>query len=1004
MVTTTLRCIGLVIGFVLLLSAVYAEPNRTREADGMTRTISLDGTWQLATDPMNVGRAEQWWARPTADSKPAPVPGIIQEVFPDYYGVVWYWKDALIPKNPNVGGRYLLRFWAVDYLADVWVNGTHVGTNESPETPFVLDATDAVKPGARNMIAVRVLNPTPAPIDDYVLWTTPHRNKSVPFVVPVTLNYGGIIEPVEVLLAPAVRIENVHIRPDWKTGKVKITATLMNAGKASAKGKVEFVATPAHCADTVGSAVVPTTFRAGQSKIEAELNVKNFRLWDLDSPNLYNLSTRAITDDGKSRDEQIENFGFRDFRVENGFFRLNGKRIFVKCTHTGNQTPVSYINAPAAKPDLLRRDLLYAKSCGFNMVRSICGTFHPWQLDLCDEIGLMAFEETSASWLFGDSPKMAERYDRLMRDMIMRDRNHPSVTIWCMLNETGDGPVFRHAVDTLPLVRSLDETRLVLLGSGRWDNQHQIGSVSNPGSDAWEHQWGHESPEFKPGTPAIQGDLHFYPNVPMSPDIKQQLRNVGKGIKPIFVSEGGIGSTNNVIREWRTFQQYQAGIDPEAPDYKWYKSMSERLIADWARYGMDSAYAFPEDFLLDSQRIHCRQRELFFDLVRSNPQICGYSVTGMLDHGITGEGLWTYWREWKPGIADTLRDGFDPVRWCTFVEPMHGYVGRPVKVEAILANEDTLKPGDYPVTAKIIGRNGVVWTKTATVTITPDGPLAIPVISEDVTLNAPAGEYTLSLSIERAAPSGGKLKFWLSDPADFAKIDGGVTVWGASDGLKSWLTSRGAKLTEFGAAPATAREVILVGNPSNASDADYTNLMARVAQGSTVIFLDPGAFKSGDNPVARLPLENKGQFSVLWDWLYHKENVAKPHAVLEGLRGKGILDFDYYGTVCGPAIFQGLDTPDDTIVAAFAAGFNAPDGTGYLSGIMDAGYRFGEGWFYVNTLRILENLDTNPVADRLLYNFVKHAQKQASPGKPLAGLPGDFTAKIREIGYTVSGG
>src|SRR6266496_3834226 len=94
-----------------------------------------------------------------------------------------------------------------------------------------------------------------------------------------------------------------------------------------------------------------------------------------------------------------------------------------------------------------------------------------------------------------DSPHMAERYDRSTREMILRDRNHPSLTIWGMLNETFDGPVFRHAVETLALVRSLDETRLVLLSSGRWDAQPGIGSVANPGSANWEHVWGIETPD-----------------------------------------------------------------------------------------------------------------------------------------------------------------------------------------------------------------------------------------------------------------------------------------------------------------------------------------------------------------------------------------------------------------------------------------------------------------------------------------------------------------------------
>ena len=146
---------------------------------------------------------------------------------------------------------------------------------------------------------------------------------------------------------------------------------------------------------------------------------------------------------------------------------MNGKRIFLRSTHTGNHCPVGQIIPPAEAPDLLRRDLLYAKASGYNMVRFIAGMAHPWQLDLCDEIGLMVYEESYAAWLLADSPKMAERFDSSTMEMVRRDRNHPSVVIWGLQNEDFDGPVFRHAVESLALVRYFDDTRLVLLQSGR---------------------------------------------------------------------------------------------------------------------------------------------------------------------------------------------------------------------------------------------------------------------------------------------------------------------------------------------------------------------------------------------------------------------------------------------------------------------------------------------------------------------------------------------------------
>ena len=85
---------------------------------GWSSTFSLDGEgWLLGTDPENIGRDQQWFQSPTEGAKPARVPGIIQEQFPGYHGVAWFWREFESPANPHVGGRYLLRFWQVDYLA-----------------------------------------------------------------------------------------------------------------------------------------------------------------------------------------------------------------------------------------------------------------------------------------------------------------------------------------------------------------------------------------------------------------------------------------------------------------------------------------------------------------------------------------------------------------------------------------------------------------------------------------------------------------------------------------------------------------------------------------------------------------------------------------------------------------------------------------------------------------------------------------------------------------------
>ncbi|MBM4095072.1 MAG: hypothetical protein FJ276_37535, partial [Planctomycetes bacterium] len=201
--------------------------------------VSLDGDqWLLATDPKNEGREAKWFEAPRPEAKPTKVPWIIQDAFPGYSGVAWYWREFVAPAHPHPDGRYLLRFWAVDYLADVWVNGRHAGGHEGAEGVFVLDVTDAVKPQQPNLLAVRVLNPNNERIDGIVLAETCHYAKSEPFRPGLTFNPGGIVDSVELLATPAVRVEDLAVRPDWKTGVIEVQANIRNASPATIAARI----------------------------------------------------------------------------------------------------------------------------------------------------------------------------------------------------------------------------------------------------------------------------------------------------------------------------------------------------------------------------------------------------------------------------------------------------------------------------------------------------------------------------------------------------------------------------------------------------------------------------------------------------------------------------------------------------------------------------------------------------------------------------------------------
>jgi hypothetical protein len=849
-----------------------------------------------------------------------------------------------------------------------------------------------------------VVKPGNERVDGLVLAEIPHRNQNdtAKFQPGMSYNVAGITGRVELLVVPAVRVADVFARPDPATGRIEVSITLQNDSGLPAQGELTLLAGPAGPAE--GGQILETSTSAatlppGRSVHELAVTIAQPRLWDLDDPFLYRLTVRL------GGHELSVRCGFRDFRVgADGYFRLNGRRVFLRSSHTGNHFPVGQIIP--VDPDHLRRDLILAKASGFNCIRWIAGVALPEQMDFCDELGLMVYEESYAGWAFYDAPRLVERYERSYREMILRDRNHPSVTIWGLINEMRDGPAFRCAVSFLPRLRELDPTRLVLLASGRWDADPKIGSVANPGSGEWEPVWGVEGPD----APAVDnrlgwdpggyidraGDAHFYPPFPTPERHQRLVRAFGQDGKPVFLSEGGVASQHNAIEELRGFDRLD--VPEDIPDRSYIRRMAERFTADWTRFGMDGTYPFPVDFFRDSYRLHSRQRRLYFDLVRSNPRLCGYNLTGLLDHALTGEGLWSFWRRWKPGITEVLEDGWAPLRWCLFVSPAHGYAGAPVEVEAVLANEGVLRPGTYPVTFRIwSGDGGIAWEKRATVEVPVNGALALPVLKEQLPLALPAGEYVFAADLERGgAPTGDRLGFKFTDAATFPRGRGDkLCTWGVDERACAFLTAHGYPCVPY--APRKPKKTakprtILLGDiaPAPANRATWDALLQEMKAGAHVIALSPEPFRTDlVKPICLLakavdpalvpephPWHDLLQARTFHDWLYHRECVGKRHSAFAGLQSGGILDWEYWGDVVGHAWFAMPQQTCEVMAAGFAVGYPCPGG--YDSGLLIGRQRVGKGTLLFNSLAILEQLGRHPAADRLLLNILA-AQRDLLP-------------------------
>ncbi|MBQ9873456.1 MAG: hypothetical protein IJM30_03240 [Thermoguttaceae bacterium] len=436
-----------------------------------TAIVSLDGAWRIRTDPDNVGKAKNWFEAPLANSgetSEISVPGVIQEVFRTYHGLVWYEREFKTPENPNPDGRALLRFWQAEYRADVWLNGVYLGFHEGGEEAFELETTGALKPaGETNRLTVRVLNASDEPIDGISMANIPRRNNTNAIVPGCGYASGGLVDSVELELVPGVRIADEHLVPNWKTGEIEARLEIDNATGAPWKGALALAAVSCDGGEFSPETRVDAEVPAGRSTLVAKTIVPDFKLWNLNDPNLYSVVATLSDQSGATLERKGATCGFRDFRFENGYFRLNGKRIYLKCSHSGSDSPITH-RLPL-DPDLYRKDIITCKTMGFNMIRYIAGMPRRFQLDLCDRIGFLVYDECLAGWQYESCPERPARYEAQTLGMIRRDRNHPSVVIWGLLNETFDSQLVLQAARLLDKVRDLDPDGVVFLNSGSFD-------------------------------------------------------------------------------------------------------------------------------------------------------------------------------------------------------------------------------------------------------------------------------------------------------------------------------------------------------------------------------------------------------------------------------------------------------------------------------------------------------------------------------------------------------
>ena len=369
------------------------------------------------------------------------VPGTVEEYLPPpksghgYFGVSWWTRNIKIPEAAS-GKRVMLKFGSVRERAEIYLDRKLVGYNLIGSTPFEVDITSEVAPGKEYQLAVRVTNPGggfASGDTEQISWGK--------YKLPSSHGFGGIIGELILECTDPVYISDVYMQNTPDAHQVNAIISITNTTDNAVKGRLDLNVMPKDQANAsvFHDAAPEMVFPPGQTFIKSiKVSVASAKLWDLEHPNLY-VCNVALTGGDTQADQVEQTFGFRWFAPEdigsNAVFRLNGKRIFIRTAISWGFWPISGL---CPTPELAERQIKAAKDFGMNMLNFHRCIGQPVVLDKADEMGLLYFEEPGGYVTGGNDPfAQAIAREKLLR-MVKRDRSHPSLVIYNMINEQWD--------------------------------------------------------------------------------------------------------------------------------------------------------------------------------------------------------------------------------------------------------------------------------------------------------------------------------------------------------------------------------------------------------------------------------------------------------------------------------------------------------------------------------------------------------------------------------------
>lgn len=521
--------------------------------------LNLNGEWEFRFDDTNRGLAERWHEPQTKFDRGIVVPFCYQSAasgigLDEVHTVVWYRRQVPVPADWK--GRVLLKFGAVDYQADVWVNGQHVVRHEGGYTPFEADITPYLTASSFSL-TVRAYDPDDAGIPrGKQSWRDGKRFGC--WYTPCT----GIWQTVwlESVQESALRSLRIDTDVDRRQVDLKVLVDGFSAG-LELRAEIGFQGTRVR--------TVTQPLSGESTRIPVDLTWKDdldlVYLWSPEHPHLFDLEV-VLLKDGKELDRVRSYFGMRKIEVIRGSILLNGIPIVQKLVLDQGYWPDTLLTPPS--DEALIRDIEMTKAFGFNGARKHQKIEDPRYYYHADRLGLLVWGEMPASYRF-DEPAMT-RTVREWQEFLNRDHGHPSLVAWVPLNESwgvsnilSDPRMQDYCRALYRLTKALDPTRLVSSNDGWEQVESDICAI---------HDYKASGERFTEKT----RDLDSYLKAKSDWRLLYAKGAAHNG-EPLFLTEyGGIAFSSKKAGEWG----YQGTVDTEAQFLERFASMTDAVLAD----------------------------------------------------------------------------------------------------------------------------------------------------------------------------------------------------------------------------------------------------------------------------------------------------------------------------------------------------------------------------------------------------------------------------------------